>query len=219
MILNDDKITSSAASGISIDKVLAFDGTPQSPGISFFNDPSSGLYRISQGVLGISIGGNRVCQIDANGIQTSQPYWNIIDQKNSGVGGGNTVATTWTKRNLNTTIGINTIIGSSIVSDVMSLPQGTYRIFVNSVFFGSNTKIRLRNITDSLTTLVGTSVNSTSSQTASNVNNLSGIFAIASTKNFELQYYSGNALTNGLGFPVSSGEPEIYTQVELWKVA
>jgi hypothetical protein len=218
MILNDDKITSSTASGISIDKVLAFDGTPQSPGISFFNDPSSGLYRINQGVLGISIGGNRVGQIDINGIQTSQPYWNIVDQKNSGVTGGNSVAAIWTRRNLNTTIGINTIIGSSIASDTITLPPGTYRIFVSSILFGSNTKIRLRNITDSLTILVGTSVSSTSSQTASNVNNLSGVFIISGIKNLELQYYSTGALTNGLGIATSSGEPEIYTQLELWKV-
>jgi len=168
--------------------------------------------------MGINVNNTEVFEIGSTGIIAQQPYWNIVDQKTSGSSGGNSVQQTWTKRTLNTTQGSNTITGSSLSSDVITLPTGTYRIFVTSIFFGSATKIRLRNTTDGTTVIVGTGIVTTSSQTASNTNTLSGTFTIASTKNFELQYWSANTLTNGLGFAISSGEPEIYTQVELWKI-
>ena len=199
--------------------LLNSDGTVSAPSISFTNDTNTGLYRIGSDEIGIATNGILRATINSNGIMASFPYWNLVDQKNNGTSGGNTVAATWTKRSLNTTIGSNTISGSSVSSDVITLPVGTYRIFAISIFLGSNTKIRLRNTSDAITALVGTSLVSTSAQTASNVNNLLGIFTIASTKNFELQYYSGNALTNGLGSPASSGEVEIYSIVELWKLA
>lgn len=193
--------------------------TPGTPGFSFQGDINSGFYRISEDVIGVSIGGIKVAQFDSNGITSNAPYWNIVDQKPNGTGGGNTVLSTWTKRTLNTTIGLNTISGSSLASDIITLPAGTYRINIISIFFGGSVKLRFRNTTDSLTTLIGTSLVSTSAQTSCNTNTLSGIFTINSTKNFELQYYSLNSLVNGLGTPITgSGEPEIYTQIELWKL-
>jgi hypothetical protein len=220
MILNDDKITSTTTSGIIIDKILVFDGTPQSPGISFFNDPSSGLYRISQGVLGISIGGNRVGQIDVNGIQTSQPYWNIVDQKPNGTSGGTFTSGAWQTRTLNTTIGTNTITGSSLLSNQFILPSGTYRINASAPAYACDRhKIKLRNITDSSDTLIGTSESLNASTFPSNRSFLIGNFTISSQKTFEIQHRC-NTTSNTFGFGVESnfGVPEIYTQVELWKI-
>lgn len=200
-------------------RLLNSNGSAASPSVSFSSDNDNGFYYIGANNFGVSIGGSKIGEFGSNGLMILQPYWNIVDQKASGTGGGNTVASTWTKRTLNTTIGSNTISGSSLASDVITLPAGTYRIFATSIFVGGNTKIRLRNTTDGTTTIVGTSLTSTSSQTANNVNSLSGTFTIASTKNYELQYWASNALTNGLGVATISGEVEIYSIVELWRMA
>ena len=218
MILNDDKITSSNASGIILDKSLVFDGSPTSPGISFLNEPSSGIYRISNGVLGIAIGGNKVGQIDAFGIQAMQPYWNIVDQKANGTPGGTFNSGSWQTRDLNTTIGSNTITGSSLSSNRFTLPSGTYRIFASAPTYACNLhKARLKNITDNNEPLIGTSEVSNQTYNGATRSFISGIFSIASSKTFEIQHWCQTTLS--FGQAVNSGAVEIYTVVELWKVA
>ena len=227
MILNDDKITSSNASGIILDKSLVFDGSPTSPGISFLNEPSSGIYRISNGVLGIAIGGNKVAQIDSFGIQAMQPYWRIVEQQSNGTNSHNGATFSsgvWATRFLNTTIGNNTIAGSSLSSNRFTLPSGTYRIFATApAYYVGNHKAKLINITDTSDMLLGTNERSAyvsvvdASQTSSVI---SGIFTITSSKIFEIQHRCQNSQgTTGFGYNASFGVPEIYTVVELWKVA
>lgn len=219
--INTNKFNITASSGDTTIGGTLFNsnGSSSLPSISFSSDNDNGFYYIGSNNFGISVGGSKVGEFNSSGLMITVPYWNIVDQKASGTSGGNTVASTWTKRTLNTTQGSNTITGSSLSSDVIILPAGTYRIFATSIFVGGNTKIRIRNTTDGATVIVGTSLTSTSSQTANNVNTLSGTFTIASTKNFELQYWASNVLTNGLGIATSSGEVEIYSIVELWRLA
>jgi hypothetical protein len=52
----------------------------------------------------------------------------------SGTAGGTTVATTFTKRVLNTTV-YNTITGCSIASSVITLPAGTFYIEASSPLY------------------------------------------------------------------------------------
>lgn len=219
------------ASIIKVDQILenttgvgtnfSTNGSASTPTISIGNQTNKGFYHSATDTIGISIGGNRVGQIDSNGITITQPYWNIVEQQTNGSNPSpsTSVTSTWTARTLNTTIGNNTITGSSLSTNQFTLPSGTYQISVESYFSGGNVKLRLRNITDGSTTLLSINSNTTTAQSSSIHPSLRGRFTITSSKVFELQYWVSNGLTNGLGYPMTSGEPETYTVVELWKLS
>lgn len=135
----------------------------------------------------------------------------------NGTQGGASVATTFTKRTLNTTVTNN--IGASIASSVITLTAGTYRVFCMSPFYNvTGVAIRLRNTSDSTTTL--SSPNAYFAGTSGGYSQLEGVFTITATKNFEVQYYCNTAIaTNGLGVALSGGISEIYTQITIAKVA
>lgn len=135
----------------------------------------------------------------------------------NGTQGGASVATTFTKRTLNTTVTNN--IGASIASSVITLTAGTYRVFCMSPFYNvTGVATRLRNTSDSTTTL--SSVNTYFAGNSGGYSQLEGVFTITATKNFEVQYYCNTAIaTNGLGVALSGGISEIYTQITIAKVA
>ena len=135
----------------------------------------------------------------------------------NGTQGGASVATTFTKRTLNTTVTNN--IGASIASSVITLTAGTYRVFCMSPFYNvTGVATRLRNTSDSTTTL--SSVNTYFAGNSGGYSQLEGVFTITATKNFEVQYYCNTAVaTNGLGVALSGGISEIYTQITIAKVA
>lgn len=192
--------------------------TPATPGHSFKNEISSGLYRESAGVLALAILGTKIVQFDSNGITANLPYWKIVDQKTNGTRAQAGTAGSFIQRNLNTTIGTNSIPGSSLASNQFSLPSGTYRIYSsNPVYLGDRIKAKLRNVTDSTDVLIGSSEVAPSSGGQSS-SFISGIFTIASTKTFEIQQYTQTA-GSYFGLESSSGVAEIYGQVELWKLA
>jgi hypothetical protein len=134
----------------------------------------------------------------------------------SGTNGGASVATTWTKRTLNTTL--TNGVGATLTSSVIALLAGTYRVSAISPFFNlTGVAIRLRNTTDSTTTLasVNTYFNGSGGYAI-----LDGVFTITGTKNFEVQYYANLVqATNGLGVALSGGVSEIYTQITIEKTA
>jgi len=138
----------------------------------------------------------------------------------SGTAGGASVTTTYTKRTLNTTVVNN--IGATLTSSVIALVAGTYRVFAMSPFFNpAAVSIRLRNTTDSTTTVAGVNAYASSTSNAGVIAMLGGTFTITGTKNFEVQYYQNGAAvaTNGLGVQLSSaGVSEIYTQITIEKI-
>jgi hypothetical protein len=131
--------------------------------------------------------------------------------------GGASVATTFTKRTLNTTV--TNGVGATLTASVIALLAGTYRVSAISPFFNvTGVAIRLRNTTDSTTTLA--SVNQYMTNTNGGYAILDGVFTITGTKNFEVQYYCNTAVaTNGLGVALSGGISEIYTQITIEKTA
>ena len=137
----------------------------------------------------------------------------------SGTQGGGSVATTWTKRTLNTTL-VNNITGASIAASVITLPAGSYIVSASAPCYESNTfKIRLQNTSDATTAILGTSEydGSSSVQTRTFLN---GFVTITGTKNFELQHWVQTARINfGFGYPTSAGVSEIYSTIQITKVA
>jgi len=134
--------------------------------------------------------------------------------------GGASVASTYTKRTLNTTV--TNGIGATLTSSVIALLAGTYRVTAMSAFWQVvGVAIRLRNTTDGSTTIAGVN-NYVSSSSGAGCNALlDGTFTITGTKNFEVQYFCNFAqATNGLGVAInSSGVSEIYTQITIEKIA
>ena len=134
--------------------------------------------------------------------------------------GGASVASTYTKRTLNTTV--TNGIGATLTSSVIALVAGTYKVSAISAFWQvAGVAIRLRNTTDGSTTIAGVN-NYVSSSSGAGCNALlDGTFTITGTKNFEVQYFCNFAqATNGLGVAInSSGVSEIYTQITIEKIA
>jgi len=148
----------------------------------------------------------------------------VQDQKVAGTNGGTAIANTWTARALNA-IQTNSITGASLASNTVTLPAGTYHAHASAPFFHlERAKIRLRNVTDNTTAVVGSCAYSNidqDSDVSSSI--LDGVFTIASNKNFQIQYFTstngeGNAGALGLA-TTGSGEIEVYAQVRFWKLA
>jgi hypothetical protein len=144
-------------------------------------------------------------------------YIVIRDEKSSGTVGGASVGGAWTKRVLNTEV-VDTGSHAALASDVITLQAGTYRVRARASFVQTGTggaKLRLRNTSDNTTAAIGASIPGNASSNAGDAQ-LVGRFTIASTKNFELQYWVGTSkATDGLGTAVSSGEVEVYAEIEL----
>lgn len=183
--------------------------------------PTSGSNISVPNGMGINVNNTEVLEIGSTGIIAQQPYWNIVDQKAANTVGGTFTQGAWQTRTLNTTIGSNTITGSSLLNNQFTLPSGTYRIFATApAYIVNRHKAKLRNITDASDTLIGTSEYAPSSGTVVTLSLIRGIFTITSSKIFEIQHQcqSTSSNTNGFGVESNLGVVEIYTVVELWKI-
>jgi hypothetical protein len=161
----------------------------------------------------LSVGGNFSVTGGIN-----PPYLNMIDEKPSGTVAGTFTSGAWRTRDLNTIKGTNSITGSSLSSNQFTLPAGTYRILASAPTYAVNShKAKLRNITDSSDTLIGTSEVSNQTYNGATRSFVSGIFTIAAQKTFEIQHYCSSS--QNFGQASSFSVVEIYTVVELWKLA
>jgi hypothetical protein len=146
----------------------------------------------------------------------------VRDEKANNTGAGG-VSTSWFKRTLNT-IMTNEISGASLSSSVITLPSGTYYIQArvpSSV--GPRFKAKLRNTSDSTDTLISQSglCDGVSTYTDNNYLSIIGRFTIAASKNFEIQMITQNndSGSTAAGNPSNLGVVEVYTDVQIWKVA
>lgn len=166
--------------------------------------------------------------------------YHIRDERSSGTAGDTMTTSTWNTRPLNTEVTDD--LGITTTSNQMSLPAGTYLVWVDAItgFVGNpergttefiTSKLRLRNVTDS-TTLVngiaerfslnddGGGNNEAADQTVHTT--LFGRFTLGGTKTVELQNWVTNSYSSPVtrnGRAISSGENEIYTDLRLWKLA
>jgi len=143
----------------------------------------------------------------------------LQDQKAQNTVGGTFTSGAWRTRDLNTEV-VDTGSNCTLSSNQFTLLAGTYRIqaYVPAAYVRQH-QARLRNITDSTTTVEGTSEYTTSSDADATTTKsiIEGRFTIASSKAFEIQHQCGVTLaTNGFGAPANFGT-EIYTTVRLEK--
>ena len=142
-------------------------------------------------------------------------YLKVRDEKASGTNGGN-IASGEQTRTLNTVV-TNEISGASLASNKITLPAGTYQIRARVPAYNAyDHRGYLYNFTNSTYTILGSSCYITA---GTNDSIISGQFTIASSKDFVIKHYGSTAVTNGLGWPVTSGQVEVYTEVEIWKIS
>lgn len=148
----------------------------------------------------------------------STKYAKISDTKTSGTAAAVMGAASWVTRELNTEDSdVDGIV--TISANQFSLITGTYIIRAESPVYRPDRHVtRLRNITDSADTLIGTAEYANSIDNGAVTRSvISGRFTIASAKTFEIQHYLETAANAGVA--TNSGADEIYATVELWKVA
>jgi len=127
-------------------------------------------------------------------------------------------------RALNTSV-INTITGASFSGNSITLPAGTYSVRARAPMWGPSSgnvvahKLCLRNVTDAAYTLVGANAAGGGSGGPASDSWVLGQFSITATKTFNLQHYVGSA-TATLASPIAaSGQVEVYSEIEIFKVA
>ena len=149
----------------------------------------------------------------------------IQDQKTSGTGAGTSTSGSFQTRTLNT-VATNEITGASLSSNRITLPAGTYYIQAHApAFHIKRHKIKLRNITDSSDTLIGTSgfaddfTGGGSDIEIQTRSFIEGRFTLSGTKSVEIQHRTEiSQSNNGFGVACIFGVIEIYTDVKIWKI-
>lgn len=146
----------------------------------------------------------------------------VQDQKTAGTAAGAATSGSWQTRVLNTEV-VDTNNDCSLASNQLTLSAGTYRVVASAPAYRvGDHQARLRNVTDSVTLVVGTSeyaapTGSDSPQTRSMID---GQFTIVSSKAIELQHQFGTtSATRGLGVEANFGEVEVYATITLRRVA
>ncbi len=132
------------------------------------------------------------------------------------VNGGTNTTGSYATRVLNTTQQSQS--WASLFSNQITLSAGTYLIDAMAPAVSTDVhKARLQNITDSTTSLIGTSQNAISSG-VTNQSFIKGIITIASTKVFEVQHQFQTVTgSQGLGRATNFGDNEVYTIISITK--
>lgn len=172
---------------------------------------------IAAGIFAKFIGRTAVFWDNVTGSGSSDDYILIQDQKATGTDGGTFTSGAWRTRTLNTEVA-DTGNNATLSANQITLQPGTYRCRISAPGFEIDEhKLRLRNITDSVTTIVGTTEDAEAvAQTRAFIE---GRFTIATAKAFEVQHFC--TLTgSGDGFGNTSGsidEIAIYCSATFWK--
>lgn len=142
-----------------------------------------------------------------------RPYVKLTHQEAAGGSSGSAIRDAWTKRTINTEVSdANSLC--TLSSSQITLAAGTYRVHAWFKYYETGAvKTRLRNVTTG-TTLMVSSISSTSCD-------MSGYITVADGQVLEVQYFADDDYQSGDGFGgttgSSSGEIELFAQMEFWK--
>jgi hypothetical protein len=180
------------------------------------------------GTLGVT-GASTLASLSVTGAMIGRiPFAHYREQQNDGVNSSDALtASSFSTRTLNTEVTDEITI--SLASNQMTIPAGTYFCHARAPQNGGNAvtqtgKLRLRDVTNGTTLLLGGSVGGYGALTNASSGVImpaelvvQGRFAVAGSVAVELQHWTGAANTNG-GTAVTAGEAEVYSEVLLWKV-
>jgi hypothetical protein len=148
--------------------------------------------------------------------QTSEAYVYIREQQASGVSGG-TSGSTRQVRTLNTEVSDAAGV-ATLASNQITLTAGTYRFQARApAYRPGRHQLRLRNVTAGATLSVGSTAYSDTTAVSQSDSFVRGRFTVAASQALELQHYIQSGGADGLGVASSSGDVEVYTEIEFWK--
>lgn len=156
--------------------------------------------------------------VTTTGVLSVDNMIHVQDQKTSGTSGGANASGNNT-RTLNTVIS-NTISGASLSSSRVTLPAGDYIAIAEASCYRTDfSRLYIRNFTDS--TDIASGVNGISN--SSNLTEIkdhvrSSKFTLGSSKAIELKHYLLTVNSEGFGRANSTGEVEVYADLQIYKV-
>ena len=147
-------------------------------------------------------------------------YLHVREEQTSGSAGGVVTISTWVTRVLNT-VKSNSITGSSLSSNTITLPAGKYRISAacpSYATMGHQTK--LYNVTTSNDILNGDSDISYNGYGGYCRSMVKGEFTLTQITQIQLKQYflQNSGSSSGLGAGVGTGNVEVFSEVEIWEV-
>jgi len=145
-------------------------------------------------------------------------YIKVSDVKAQNTDGGTFTSGAWQTRDINTE-DMDTGNHCSIASNQITLAPGTYECCIKCPAYEvDGHQARLQNITDAVTTLIGTSGTSSPVGASVTFSTIMGRFTITTQKTFEIQHQCNTTKSNrGFGFP-NNWTSEVYTIAEFKKV-
>lgn len=147
-------------------------------------------------------------------------FMHVQDQKPSGTNGGSSVVGI-NIRDINTIVS-NTINSSSLASNQVTLPAGSY--YVTAIcpsYHGQAHQCSIYNVTNSTYLIYGTTEYSGSNYNVQASSFLSGTFSVLSNIVLEVHHNIGYAESlDGLGYSTGSlsNDHETYTDLQIWKL-
>ena len=164
--------------------------------------------------------GSGVLSFVSGGGKFESALLHVRDEKTANTYGGTPSGIgSFLTRTLNTVM-TNEISGASLSSNQITLPSGTYFIYARIPTMNSGrNKSKLRNTSDSSDALIGSSTQALDTGAICEDSWIIGRFTIASSKTFEIQNRVEYANSNSFGLASNFGVVEVYTDVQIWKVA
>lgn len=145
-------------------------------------------------------------------------YAKLSEVQAAGTNGGTFTSGSFVKRTLNTEVDPAGIV--ALASSVFTLgTAGTYYIKASAPAYDVDSHVcKIRNTSDATDALIGTAEAISGGATSRSF--VEGQITIAGSKNFELQHRCQTTNTdNGLGQPANLGVSEVYSVVEIWRIA
>lgn len=151
---------------------------------------------------------------------TPAPDMIVQEQQAAGTAGGTFSSGSFVVRALNTAVR-NVISGASLSSSLITLPAGTYAVEWSAPGYNCAAHAtRLFNVTDSAVIETGTSEYSANAENVGTRSMGIAVFTLTSAKVIRLDHQCTTSVTtNGLGRPGSISAHEVYSWVNIWKVA
>ncbi len=144
----------------------------------------------------------------------------VRDVKSQGTAGGNSAAD-WNTRDLNTVL-TNEITGASLASNQITLAAGTYEVTAAEApaFQVRSNRLRLQDTTGTATLILGVSAAIGATSGGASSASLRGRFTLTVESVLELQHFTFDAETNGLGTAINtSGISEIYADIMIKRIS
>jgi len=146
--------------------------------------------------------------------------FHIVNEQATATGGGGSTTLNFIKIPYNT-VKTNEITGASLSSNQITLPSGSYYVSANTVLYRTNeSKIFLRNVTDSTYDLIGHPMFVSQGDSASGTVHIDGRITISSQKVFEIQVWTQRTQANGFGYGsgITDGQASVFASLKIWKI-